>query len=357
MPSPQGWFARLWYGGLNAEERAEAVALDRRLFSRAGKALWLYIGMLWMSSWGLLQEAQVAAPQGLLGSLLMVCCVLMAMRALWLQPVRTGWQVWVWCLAGVLAAGLFGAVLNGWFEGWQRRRSTAASTALMMLVVVVLNVFPLIRAAQLAHARRLEAERDAAARLAAEARLHLLQAQIQPHFIFNTLAALQHWVDIGDARGPGLLRELTSFLRGSTELLSRDQVTLADELALARHYLAIMQVRLGERLASHIDVAPDCLDQPLPPGLLLTLLENAVEHGIAPSLRPGRITLRAAREPGRFVLTVHDSGAGLAAGWHEGVGLANSRARLAHRFGGGASLTLREASPGTLAQVCIETPA
>ncbi|WP_395702711.1 sensor histidine kinase, partial [Aquabacterium sp.] len=201
---------------------------------------------------------------------------------------------------------------------------------------------------------QLVAERDAAARHAAEARLQLLQAQIQPHFIFNTLAALQHWVDTGDARAPALLRSLTQFLRGSTELLAREQATLGDELVLARHYLAIMQARLGERLDLAFTVADDCLDQPLPPGLLLTLLENAVEHGVAPALQPAGIAVRAQRVAGRFELAVLNGGQPLAPGWHDGVGLANCRERLQHRFGSAASLNLQATDAGTLARVTIE---
>jgi predicted glutamine amidotransferase len=188
---------------------------------------------------------------------------------------------------------------------------------------------------------RLARERDTAARHAAEARLKLLQAQIQPHFIFNTLSAAQHWVDSGDARGGPLLRSLTAFLRGSTEALGRDEVTLAEEAAMVRHYLAIMQARLGGRLQSVVDIAPEIADERLPPGLLLTLVENAVEHGIAPSLAGGIVTVEAHSDGDAGQLTVSDSAGALPAAWAEGVGIANCRERLRQRFGEAAALTVQ----------------
>ena len=209
-----------------------------------------------------------------------------------------------------------------------------------------------------AHMRRgilqQELERTALEREAAEAKLHLLQAQIQPHFLFNTLSALQHWVDTGDARAPGLLRALTAFLRGSTELLGHSQTSVADEAALAAHYLAIQQARLSARLSTRIEIAPEVGTQTLPPGVLLSLVENAIEHGIAPSLAGGEVSVIGARSGAGWTLAVRDSGVGLAGDARDGIGLANSRARLQHRFGARASLQVRALDPGTEALIRIE---
>lgn len=198
---------------------------------------------------------------------------------------------------------------------------------------------------------RAEHERDAAAAQLTQARLSLLQAQIQPHFLFNTLAALQHWVDVGDPRAGPLLRALTSFLRGSTELMLKPEVTLAQEAEMVGHYLAIMQARLGERLRFALDIGADCAGQTLPPGLLITLVENAVEHGIEPQLRGGEVRVTARRVASAFELRVLDNGPGVArdGGDGDGVGLANSRERLRHRFGERARLRLapRADAPGT----------
>ncbi len=198
---------------------------------------------------------------------------------------------------------------------------------------------------------RLEQEREASARQAAESQLHLLQAQIQPHFLFNTLAALQHWVDAGDPRAGPLLRDLTAFLRGSTALLAQPEVALADEAEAARQYLRILQTRLGARLAFSVEVAANCATRTLPSGILLTLVENAVEHGIAPALHGGRVQVQARCEADTLVLEVRDDGAGLAPQAGDGLGLANCRQRLQHRYGERASLNLLGLQPGACARV------
>ncbi|MCE2659554.1 MAG: histidine kinase [Rubrivivax sp.] len=126
---------------------------------------------------------------------------------------------------------------------------------------------------------RLQQERDAARSEAVQAQLSLLQTQIQPHFIFNTLSALQHCVDGGDPRAGPLLRSLSAFLRGSTELLTRPHARLDEEAALVTHDLHVMASRLGERLHWEVDIDPALHGVLLPPGLLLTLVENAIEHG------------------------------------------------------------------------------
>ncbi|NRF66311.1 histidine kinase [Aquincola sp. S2] len=362
-------FARWWYGDLGPELRAEAEALDRRLV-QGGIGLWLGVSASLSATVLGLQASGLPLHWSVSVALLFVIGSGLAMRRAWLQPEKfDGRRLRSAALLMVLAtyAGALGGIFAGLWdagvpEGAGRLaralwRATPAQLLAGMALLLLLWAVASGRRAQIQRAllrSQLEAERDAAARHAAEARLKLLQAQIQPHFLFNTLAALQHWVDTGDQRAAPLLRSLTNFLRGSTELMLREQITLADELPLAEHYLGIMASRFGERLRYRFDVADDCRVQPLPPALLLTLLENAVEHGIAPLLRPGCITLRARRSDGRFELTIADDGAGLAAAWHDGVGLTNSRLRLQHRFGARARLELRAAAQGTVARLTID---
>ena len=363
---------RWWCAGLDADARAEAQALQRRLAGRDG--LWLAAALaagLAAAAWGL-RSAGVPMAWALLVALLFVAGSALAMRRAWLQPqrfdARTLRRLALLMVVATYAGALGGLAPGLWTDGPDGRvdkllaalwRATPAQLVAGLALLLLLWIVAASRRAQGQRAlaqSRLEAERDAAARAAAEARLQLLQAQIQPHFLFNTLAALQHWVDVGDARAAPLLRALTGFLRGSTELMARDEATLADELPLARHYLDIMRARLGEgRLAVHFDIDPACTAQPLPPGLLLTLLENAIEHGIAPSLQGGRVEVRARRPgAGGFELSVADSGVGLAPGWRDGVGLANARERLLHRFGHAAGLALQPLEPGALACIRIE---
>jgi len=229
--------------------------------------------------------------------------------------------------------------------------------AFALLLVVILTASQrrehMARELTLAQSR---ADQEQARREASEARLRLLQAQIQPHFIFNTLAAVQHWVDTGDTRASPLLRQLSSFLRGSAELMLRPEVSLAEELSLVQAYLGVMRARWGERLSHDLDIDADCAaGASLPPGIVLSLVENALEHGIAPTLNGAALHIRLQPLPaGGWQLLIEDSGVGLAEGWQEGLGLGNSRARLQGFFGDRASLQLspREDGPGT--RVCLQ---
>ncbi len=184
----------------------------------------------------------------------------------------------------------------------------------------------------------------------------LLQAQIQPHFLFNSLASLQHWVEDRDQRAAPLLRSLTGYLRATLPLFNRQQLTLGEELAAVREYLAVMQARLGGRLRVEIELQPGLERQPLPPALLLTLVENAIEHGVLPRLGEACVRIEARRLPeGMCRLTVSDDGPGLvptaasaaSAAPGRGLGLRNSRQRLAQAFGPAASLSLADRSDGT----------
>jgi LytS/YehU family sensor histidine kinase len=196
----------------------------------------------------------------------------------------------------------------------------------------------------------LAAQRDAAARAAAEARLKVLQAQIQPHFLFNTLAALQHWVDAGDKRAGPL-----QFLRASTQLLGREDVSLAEEATLAQRYLTIMQARMGHRLQFEVQVDERSGAVRIPPGILLTLVENAVEHGITGSLSGGSVRVSSAQQGRTAVIEVSNTGMPLPAQVHDGTGLANTRERLERKFGGHARLALDTADDGrTVARVTLE---
>ncbi len=187
------------------------------------------------------------------------------------------------------------------------------------------------------------AEQDAALRL----QTRLATAQIQPHFLFNTLASLQHWVDTGDARAAPLLRDFTAYLRATLPMFERELQPLDDEMEMVRRYLAIMQARLGPRLRFDIDV-PAGLRAQLPPGVVLTLVENAIAHGIEPQLHGGHVQVDLRREHERLTLRVRDDGSGLRPGGTDGVGLANTRRRLQHALPG-ATLTLSDAAPGCVA--------
>lgn len=354
-----GW-AQRYYRRLAPEQRAQAELVDRFLYSRPGLGVWLGIaGAVAGTSFGL-RGADLPWPLAIGAALMLWVGLPLVMLAAWLQPGKFSFAEFrkrVLVIAGLgLAGGLVGFVAghvgrHGRLDPALLADELARKGMLLVPATLAAAAGLLVLMWGIARVRQEMLERARTERQAAEARLKLLQAQIQPHFIFNTLAALQHWVDTGDARAPALLRTLTAFLRGSTELLGRGQVTLGEEAETVRQYLQIMQARLGERLRFELAVAPEVAATPLPPGLLLTLVENAVEHGIAPALAGGRVRVAAAREGGAIVLRVQDDGVGLPAQWQDGTGLANCRERLRHH--GGGTLALRAGTAGTEAVLTL----
>src|SRR5471032_1438904 len=172
-------------------------------------------------------------------------------------------------------------------------------------------------------------ERSELERQALDARLHLLQAQVAPHFLFNTLANVQALVDAGSPHASAVLRSLTAYLRAAVPLLHESAATIERELQLVRPYLELMQMRMPDRLQYAMTVDPAALSVRCPPTTVLTLVENAVRHGIDPSEEGGRIDIDIERRGERCVVRVTDTGAGL----HQsanglGTGLTTLRERL-----------------------------
>jgi LytS/YehU family sensor histidine kinase len=200
-------------------------------------------------------------------------------------------------------------------------------------------------------------ERSELERQALDARLHLLQAQVAPHFLFNTLANVQALVDAGSPSASTVLRSLTAYLRAAVPLLHEPAATIERELQLVRPYLELMQMRMPDRLQYAINVDPSALGVRCPPTTLLTLVENAVRHGIDPSEEGGRIDIDIERRSERCLVRVTDTGAGLqqsASGL--GTGLTALRERLRQIFGDAADLRLISAAPRGVA-VEVEMPA
>lgn len=199
---------------------------------------------------------------------------------------------------------------------------------------------------------RLEAEarQSELSRQLAESKLKLLQLQIEPHFLFNTLGSAQQLAEKKAPEAARLIADLVRFLRATIPSMKEETATLGDEATLVAAYLSIMQRRLGDRLAWRVDV-PDALrPMRLPPGMLITLVENAVKHGIEPAIDGGRIDVGVdvddAPTGRRATIRVADTGAGLAAPPGQGLGLANIRERLSLLYGDAASLELLQNVPG-----------
>jgi signal transduction histidine kinase len=200
-------------------------------------------------------------------------------------------------------------------------------------------------------------ERSELERQALDARLHLLQAQVAPHFLFNTLANVQALVDAGSPHASAVLRSLTAYLRAAVPVLHESAATIERELQLVRPYLELMQMRLPDRLEYAINVDPAALNVRCPPTMVLTLVENAVRHGIDPSEEGGRIDIEVKRLDERCVVRVADTGAGLRqSGGGPGTGLTTLRERLQLIFGETAQLRLTSVAPRGVA-VEIDLPA
>jgi len=200
-------------------------------------------------------------------------------------------------------------------------------------------------------------ERSELERQALDARLHLLQAQISPHFLFNTLANVQALVDAGSPHASIVLRSLIAYLRAAVPLLHEPAATIERELQLVRPYLELMQMRMPDRLQYAMNVDPAALEVRCPPITLLTLVENAVRHGIDPSEEGGRIDIDIERLNERCVVRVTDTGVGLHHSANGlGTGLTTLRERLQLIFGDAAQLRLTSAAPSGVA-VEVDLPA
>jgi signal transduction histidine kinase len=205
-----------------------------------------------------------------------------------------------------------------------------------------------------AHELQFALERSRLERQALDARLALLQAQIEPHFLFNTLANVQALVESGSSRAGDVLKSLIAYLRAAMPRLHEGAATLQQELTLVRAYLELMQMRMPDRLAFEMTCDPALLQRPFPPMAILTLVENAVRHGIDPLEQGGRIDIDARCEAGGWHVDVQDDGAGIDPRREPGTGLVNLRERLLGFFGPGASLQLEERAPtGLRARIVV----
>jgi len=188
----------------------------------------------------------------------------------------------------------------------------------------------------------------------AEARLQMLEAQIEPHFLFNTLAHVKRLYDTSPADGRRMLTNLMEYLSVALPQMREAESTLGREVAHAAAYLDIQKVRMGSRLAIDIEVPEALRSAPMPSLMILTLVENAIKHGIGPQAGGGRIAIRASAHEDRMKIEVADTGKGFAAASGAGTGLANIRGRLAALFGSAASLSLKLNTPrGVIATIAL----
>ncbi|HXD05797.1 MAG TPA: sensor histidine kinase [Burkholderiaceae bacterium] len=200
------------------------------------------------------------------------------------------------------------------------------------------------------------AESEALKRQVVEARMAAMQAQVEPHFLFNTLASIDHLIETDPPRASLMQKNLIALLRASMPTMRDSATNLGRELAVIRPYLEILKVRMEDRLETRIDVPEGLMSAEFPPMMLQSLVENAIKHGLEPKPEGGRLTVRAEIVHGKLSVSVIDTGLGFgkAATAGTGVGLANIRERLQMHYGNKAQLRIAANEPsGTAVTIVV----
>lgn len=213
-----------------------------------------------------------------------------------------------------------------------------------------------VKAAQAAET----AEAESLKRQVVEARMAAMQAQVEPHFLFNTLASIDHLIETDPPRASQMQKNLIALLRASMPTMREANATgvrdLGRELAVIKPYLEILKVRMEERLQTEVDVPEGLLSAEFPPMMIQGLVENAIKHGLEPKAEGGTLKVKAEIVHGKLAVTVADTGLGFgrAATGGTGVGLANIRERLMLLHGPKASVTVTENQPsGTIVTITV----
>ena len=376
-PQPLSWWRRLecrldaWAAKrLSPEEYAEAAALDKQLKRNFWR--WLgsflvivgFFGLIVLSLWPHLGVAK-AMGMSAIGCTYVLVALVSAFYGYRKYAKRPPWMVFLAFIVLVLGGAVVGFGVANLHMGRSltdihpEKAARAIATALLLGIIlagILVGVAHLRMREAVQKAARLQAEadRERFARQGVQAELKLLQAQVEPHFLFNTLSNLRHLVQTGSRDAGPMLDHLIHYLRTALPELRAETSTLGREGELAHAYLEIMKMRMGGALEVAVAIPAELANEPFPPLMLGTLVENALKHGVAPVGR-GRIAVRAARTDRGLRVEVEDDGRGLVEPIGQGVGLANIRERLRALHGEGARLELRGGeSSGTVAT--IEVP-
>ena len=272
-------------------------------------------------------------------------------RLSWWWQRRPGWRGLAAVTAAAIPTGyLLGGKLAAWltstpFDPVMQDGFFLAVIGAVTVIASLLAVYFITQRERLAEER---SRAESADLLARHAQLQLLQQQIEPHMLFNTLANVHALIETDPARAQQLLEAMSELLHASMQMNLLEWVSLEQEFALLRHYLQVMAMRMGRRLSYSVSLPPGLGGFKLPPLLVQPLVENAVKHGLEPSVGGGSIHVLARAEHGRLLVEVRDDGLGL-----QGedpfastrIGLGNVRKRLDLAFGGRASLHLCEHPP------------
>ena len=295
----------------------------------------------------------------------------------WLYPsrraesagTRPGWPGAGWMIAVVLVGSMLGftggSELGDLLTGGRSLYFFSKADPRDIIGDLMFVVVPAVVITYFFYSREVLAEREASAqaarRQAAESRLRLLEAQLEPHMFFNTLANLHVLIGVDPPRAQAMLDQLISFLRATLNGSRASEQPLSAEFARIRDYLSLMQVRMEDRLRIGFELPESLAAIPVPPLLLQPLVENSIKHGLEPSVTGGLIDVRASRDGAYLVLRVRDTGVGLGNETRTGThfGLQQVRERLETLYGSNASLRLEPAGDdegGTLAIIRLPAP-
>ena len=278
---------------------------------------------------------------------------------------RLSWRTAAWMLGGIVIGYIVGTSLGDAYAGhstWALMDHSPMTFVRYLMGSLVISLAFLFFFYQREKALSLE-------RQATEARLRLLETQLEPHMLFNTLANLRALIVIDQDKAVNMLDRLNDYLRATLRASRSDESaqqahTLADEFARLDDYLALMAVRMGDRLRHRLTLPPALASHPLPPLLLQPLVENAIRHGLEPHMEGGEITVEARASGNELRLTVNDTGAGCAGepgahGSDSGFGLAQVRERLNTAFGPapqGAERFQWRSAPGQGTRITLRLP-
>jgi LytS/YehU family sensor histidine kinase len=352
---------------LSADEYAEAMVLDTHLKRRWKR--WLFTYLL-LATAGTVALATLTTKLGwarsfIVANLLCFGLLVIAASAWYGHRKYTGpkaRRTYTVFLFSLFAGGAVGAIVASMDVGTPITEMSAhklgtilaSVTAVSVLLIAFVSAIAFLRGREAAQRMALlqsQAERERLTRQGVQAELKLLQAQVEPHFLFNTLANLRFLVTTDSAQALSMLDHLIHYLRVALPEIRAESSTLGREVELARAYLEIMRIRMGGALEISTDVPPELAGVAFPPLVVLTLVENAIKHGIAP-LGRGRVSVRAESAHGRLRVIVEDDGRGLVEPIGQGVGLGNVRERLRALYGETARLDLSgRTGGGTVASV------